>query len=351
MPFLFIGSTGDKAGHSIIAWAVAEALQNRGFRVGFFKPFGTHPVQDNDVREDADAFLFKKVLNLQTPVEHLCPYPAAEDIPASLTSEELLAETADKAELFERSVDVLIVMGRTHMFLDDASHPAPDVSVINRLQADLLVVHRYRKLSTTRYSLFSIASLLRERLKAFVINRIPAVDFDRASKSLAGSFNRDGMPPALLIPEDPRLNYQTLADAARVLNAQVLSGREFLDTTLVNKMTVGSAVLPCNLKLFRRVYHKLILLKPGTDEAPSASEPPAGIILTGGAKPVPAILETAEKAGITLMAAQADTFTCIDRLEQSSRRLTHHDVYKVKRLVEMMEQNRNMENFIAALKL
>jgi hypothetical protein len=159
------------------------------------------------------------------------------------------------------------------------------------------------------------------------------------------------MPPALLIPEDPRLNYQTLADAARVLNAQVLSGREFLDTTLVNKMTVGAAVLPCNLKLFRRVYHKLILLKPGTDEAPSASEPPAGIILTGGAKPVPAILETAEKAGITLMAAQADTFTCIDRLEQSSRRLTHHDVYKVKRLVEMMEQNRNMENFIAALKL
>ncbi|MFO8089674.1 MAG: AAA family ATPase [Desulfatiglandaceae bacterium] len=344
MPFLFIGSTGDKAGHSIIAWAVAEALRNRGFRVGFFKPFGTHPVQDNDVRADADAFLFKKVLDLETPVEHLCPYPAAEDIPASLTSEELLTETADKAELLERDVDVLIVMGRTHMFLDDASHPAPDVSVINRLQADLLVVHRYRKLSTTRYSLFSIASLLRERLKAFFINRIPAVDFDRASKSLAGTFNRDGMPPAVLLPEDPRLNYQTLAGAARVLDAQVLSGREFLDTTLVSKMTVGSAVLPGNLKLFRRVYHKLILLKP-------AAESLAGIILTGGFKPVPAILETAEKAGITLMAAKADTFTCIDRLEQSSKRLTHHDVYKVERLVETMEQNRNMENFIAALKL
>ena len=351
MPFLFIGSTGDKAGHSIIAWAVAEALRKRGFRVGFFKPFGTHPVQENNVRADADAFLFKKVLNLETPVEHLCPYPAPEDIPVSRTSEELLTETEDKAGLLERDVDVLIVMGRTHMFLDDASHPASDVSVINRLQADLLVVHRYRKSSTTRYSLFSIASLLRERLKAFAVNRIPAADFDRAVKSLAGSFNRDGMPPAMLIPEDPRLTYQTLAGAARVLDAQVLSGREFLGTTLVSKMTVGSAVLPGSLNLFRRVYHKLILLKPATDEAPPAAESLAGILLTGGVKPVPAILEMAEKEGITLMAAQADTFTCIDRLEQSSKRLTHHDVYKVERLVEMMEQNRNMENFIAALKL
>ncbi|HDR15938.1 MAG TPA: phosphotransacetylase family protein [Desulfobacteraceae bacterium] len=351
MPFLFIGSTGDKAGHSIISWAVADTLRNRGFRVGFFKPFGTHPVQEQDVRSDADAFLFKKVLALETPVEHLCPYPAAEDIPVSRTSEELLTETAEKAEFLARGADVLIVMGRTHMFLDDASHPAPDVSVINRLQADLLVVHRYRKLSTTRYSLLSIASLLKERLRAIVINRIPAPDFERAVNSPAGSFDRSGMPPALLIPEDPRLNYQTLAGAARVLDAEVLSGGEFLQNTLVSKITVGSAVLPEALKLFRRVYHKLILLKPEADELPPTAESVAGIVLTGGGKPAPAVLETAKRAGITLMAVQHDTFTSIDRLEHSSGRLTHYDQYKVERLGEMMEQDGKMKKLIAALKL
>jgi hypothetical protein len=351
MSFLFIGSTGDKAGHSITSWAIAQALRNRGFWVGFFKPFGTRPVQERDVRSDADAFLFKKVLALETPVEHLCPYPGVEDIPVSLTSEDLLNETAEKAERLERDVDVLIVMGRTHMFLDDASSPAPDVSIINRLQADLVVVHRYRKLSTTRYSLFSIASLLRERLKAFVINRIPADDFGGAMESLAGSFNRGGLPPALLLPEDPRLNYQTLAGAARILDAQVLSGKEFLDTTLVSRITVGSAALPEALKLFRRVYHKLFLLKPGADGEAPAAESLAGILLTGGGKPVEALIEAAEKAGITLMAARADTFACVDRLERSAERLSHHDVYKVERLLEMMEQNRSMESFIAALKL
>lgn len=351
MPFLFIGSTGDRAGHSILTWAVARALRNRGFRVGFFKPFGTHPVQEQDVRSDADAFLFKKVLDLEIPFEHVCPYPSAEDIPVSRTSEELLTETADMARRLERDVDVLIVMGRTHMFLDDASHPAPDVSVINQLDADLLVVHRYRKLATTRYSLFSIASLLRERLKAFVVNRIPTVDFDRAVESLAGAFNRAGMPQLMLLPEDPRLKYQTLAGAASILDAQVLTGREFLETTLVSKMTVGSAALPDALKLFRRVYHKLILMKPETGATPPPSGSLAGILLTGGVKPVPAILDAATKAGITLMVADADTFTCVDRLEHSSSTLTPQDGYKMERLLEMLEQNRTMENFIAGLKL
>ncbi len=351
MPFLFIGSTGDNAGHSIITWAVSAALENRGFRVGFFKPFGTHPVQEQDIRSDADAFLFKKVLALETPVEDICPYPAEEDIPASRTPEELLTETAAKAAILEQNVDVLIVMGRTHMFLDDVSHPAPEVSVINRLQADLLVVHRYRKLSTTRYSLFSIASLLRERLKAFAINRIPAADFSRAVKSLAGSFSRGGMPSALLLPEDPRLNYQTLAGAARILAAEVVSGKEFLASTLVSRMTVGSAALPQDLKLFRRVYHKLILMKPGTAGTTPAPETVAGIILTGGGKPAPAVLQAAERGCITLMVAPYDTFTCIDMLEHSSNMLTHHDGYKAERLVEMMEQDGSMEKFIAALKL
>jgi hypothetical protein len=342
MPLLFIGSTGDKAGHSIITWAVADMLRNRGFRVGFFKPFGTHPVQEQGLRSDADALLFKKVLNLETPADHLCPYPAAEDIPVSRGSEELLSETAGKAELLAGDKDILIVMGRAHMFLDDASHPAPEVSIINRLEADLLVVHRYRKLSTTRYSLFSIGSLLRDRLKAMVINRIPAPDFDKAARTLAGSFDCGGMPAAVFLPEDPRLNYQTLAGAARVLGAEVLSGKEFLAATLVSKLTVGSAALPENLKLFRRVYHKLILLEPAAGSV-------AGIILTGGGKPAPAVLKSAESAGITLMAAQADTFACIDRLEQSSNRLTHHDGYKVERLVELMEQDGNIDGLLKCL--
>lgn len=348
MPFLFVGSTGDKAGHSIITWAVASALLDRGLRVGFLKPFGTSPVQHGGVWSDADALLFKKVLALEAPMERICPYPLPPDVQAVFASDTLHSEIAALADSLALETDILLVMGSTHMFLDDASHPAPDISLVNRLEADLLVVHRYRKLSTTRYSLFSIGSLLKDRLKGIIINRIPAADFDKDRAELARSFARSAVPITALLQEDPRLACQTLSGAARGLEAEVLSGKGSLDT-MVCGMTVGSAALPASLALFRRVYHKLILLKPNAGGEPAGSV--AGIVITGGGKPLPAVLEAARKAGVPLMAAQHDTFTCIERLEQQAGTLSYHDEYKVRHIVETMEKGGGVERLLSSLNL
>jgi BioD-like phosphotransacetylase family protein len=64
MPFLFIGSTGDRAGHSLVAWAIGRRLLEKGMSVGFIKPFGTDPVHIHGQWTDQDAFLFKEALNL-----------------------------------------------------------------------------------------------------------------------------------------------------------------------------------------------------------------------------------------------------------------------------------------------
>jgi BioD-like phosphotransacetylase family protein len=74
MAFLFIGSTGDQAGHSLVTWAVARRLLEKGYSVGFFKPFGTCPVNLKGKGTDQDALLFKEVLNLSDPLERICPY-------------------------------------------------------------------------------------------------------------------------------------------------------------------------------------------------------------------------------------------------------------------------------------
>jgi len=45
LSFLFIGTTGDHAGHSLLTWAIARRLVEKGLNVGFLKPFGTYPVK------------------------------------------------------------------------------------------------------------------------------------------------------------------------------------------------------------------------------------------------------------------------------------------------------------------
>ena len=78
MTFLFIGSTGGQAGHTILTWALIERLLEKGFRVGFLKPFGTHPILQDGDWVDHDALLFKSVLQLKEPFADICPYPLAD---------------------------------------------------------------------------------------------------------------------------------------------------------------------------------------------------------------------------------------------------------------------------------
>ena len=79
MSFLFTGTTGDHAGHSLITWAIARRLVEKGLSVGFMKPFGTHPVNMEGLWTDRDVFLFKEVLNLQEPFNRICPYLLSEE--------------------------------------------------------------------------------------------------------------------------------------------------------------------------------------------------------------------------------------------------------------------------------
>ena len=348
MPFLFVGSTGDKAGHSIITWALARALLDRGLRVGFFKPFGTSSIQDGEIPSDADAVLFKKVLALEANLELICPYPLAPDIQAAFVPDDIHSEIASLAEVLARGNDILLIMGSTHMFLDDASHPAPDISVIDRLKTDLVVVHRFRKPSTTRYSLLSIGSLLKRRLKGIIINRIPSSDFNEAETSLAPSLTAHGMPITALLPEYPHLAFQSVAEAARVVDGEVLLGGELLDTA-VGAMTVGTSVLPPPLALFKRVHNKLILLKP--DDSGLKSGQVAGVIITGGGKPGAGVAEAARKAGVPLITARSDTFACIERIEKNAGTLSYHHEQKVRGLTGIIEKGGGIERLLSSLGL
>jgi len=58
LSFLFIGTTGDHAGHRFFTWAIARRLVEKGLSVGFLKPFGTHPVKLDRFWMDQDAVLF-----------------------------------------------------------------------------------------------------------------------------------------------------------------------------------------------------------------------------------------------------------------------------------------------------
>ncbi len=353
MSFLFIGSTGDRAGHSLVSWTISRRLVEKGLNVGFLKPFGTNPVQIKGLWTDPDALLFKHVLKLHEPVEKICPYLATEDIWRQKESKEIFDEICSLARELSISKDVLIIMGSGQLFFDDISCHVSDISLINGLAADFVLVNRYRETSRSIYSLLSVSSLLKNRIKGIILNRVPPEKLEQIRDQVVPSLIRKGIPITTTLPEDPALTFRSLAEIREAIDGQILRGEENLDRT-VSGMTAGSADLVGELKLFKRAYNKIILLAPSPDseiEGIPNRRPVAGIILTGGRNPAPQLLQTAESAGIPLMLVKGDTFSVLERLDQNTPPLSPNDEIKVRYFTELMDNNGALDDLIQSIKI
>ena len=165
MSFLFVGTTGDRAGHSLFTWTMARRLVEKGLTVGFIKPFGSHPVHTQGLWTDPDSLLFKRVLKLPEPPGRLCPYPRPEGTWGQKGADEIIGEVRSLAEELSAGKDVLLIMGSRHVFFDDASCGVSDILLNINLEADFVLIDRYRRTQTSIYSILSVSSLLKDRLK------------------------------------------------------------------------------------------------------------------------------------------------------------------------------------------
>jgi BioD-like phosphotransacetylase family protein len=350
MPFLFIGSTGDRAGHSLIAWAIARRLAEKGMTVGFIKPFGTDPIHVQGRWTDQDAFLFKEALKLSEPLERICPYLVSDETWRQKGNDEILEELKTLAREVSEGKDVVLLLGSKHIFFDDAACPIPDITLIPELNAEFVLVHRYRKVSKAVYSILSVSSLLRERTRGIVLNRVPPEQIREIETHLVPSLRAKGIPVFAALPEDPILSFRSLREVGEVLEGQWLWGEDLGKP--VGELTVGATDLAEGLLLFKRAYNKIVLLGPTAESADSTSpRPVAGIVLTGGRSPAPPLLHAAKRANLPLLLVKQDTFAALERLEQTTSHLSPGDEVKVRHILECMDQQGALERLFESLEL
>ena len=255
MSLLFIGSTGDRAGHSLITWAIARRLSEIGLRVGFVKPFGTDPIYLDGKLTDHDALLFKQFLNLPYPLERICPYLITGEAWKQAGMGDLavfLKKFKSLVDELSSESDVLLIMGSKHIFFDDSACPVPDISIINELDADFILINRFRKTSRSIYSILFAKSMLRGKVKGVFLNRIPSEEFENIRDEIIPSLSRKGIPCVAALPEDPSLSFRSLREIREVLSGEILCGEEQLGR-LVGRATVGSTELKGTLQIFKMV--------------------------------------------------------------------------------------------------
>ena len=352
MSILFIGSTGDRAGHSLITWAIARKFKEIGLTVGFMKPFGTDPVFIQGRWIDHDAYLLKESLKLKEPLEAICPFLVSDEAWRTKGREEIMAEFKSLAREISHSKDILIIMGSKHIFFDDAACPIPDIAFIPELEAGCILVHRYRKTSRTVYSVLSVSSLVKDKMRGIVLNRIPLEEFGEVSSGLIPNLRNKGLPITAALPEDPALSFRSLREVGDILNSDIVWGREHLEKR-AGGMTVGSADLTGELLPFRRAYNKIIVLEAffdnETEERPASARPVAAILLTGGRQPPQQLVQAAIKASVPLLLVKEDTFAALEKIEQSTSHLSPEDDFKVLHVTQLMERDGAFDRLAKAI--
>jgi uncharacterized protein len=352
MALLFIGSTGDQAGQTLVSWVIVRRLLEKGYRLGFFKPFGTQPVNCDGFWTDHDALLFKTVFNLEAPLDRICPYLLTDESWRQKGPSHILKECKERSASLSEGKDVLIIMGSRHIFFDDASWPVPDMSLVTELMADFVLVNRFRKSSSSIYSILFAYSLLKERMRGVIINRVAPEKMQEVKDQLIPSLINKGIQGAA-VAEDSGLSLWSLREIGDVLHAEVLWGEAHLDRP-VGRMTVGSTALRGGSRLFKRVYNKIVFLDASSydrgTEVPPSSESVAGILLTGGIRPPPQIIEAAAAENIPLLLAKDDTFAVRERLEQSPHRLSSKDEPKILHFTELMDRDGSLDRLLQRIR-
>ena len=339
---LFVGSTGDRAGHSLVTWTLARRLTERGLKVGFFKPFGTDPIPLDGVWTDPDARLFKNVLHLQEPLTTICPFPLPDEVRMKGKGNRVLLQIRSLTQELARDKDLLLIMGSRHVFFEGTTHAVPDIFLITELKLNLLLIQRYRKPADTLYTILSLASLLRHQLKGVLINRVLPEKMDEVDRAVVQPLKRKGIFIPAVIPEDPSLAFRTLGDTAAALGGEFLCGKEKTGH-LVGGMTPGASDLKGELRLFKRLYNKIVLLAPPnppeTHEEDHGMRKVEGILLTGGRRPPVRIFQLAKKNGIPLILIEEDTFVTLEKLAQQKPVLSPGDDLKVQRFTECLKHH------------
>jgi BioD-like phosphotransacetylase family protein len=335
---------------SLLTWAIARRLMEQGLNVGFMKPFGTQPVRIQGVWTDPDAFLLKEALNLQDPLERICPNLVSENGWREKDKELIVGELRVLAQELSNEKDILLIMGTQYIFFDESLCPVPDTSLIKALQSDTILVNRYQQPSTSLYSILSVSSLLKECLKGVLLNRVSPEMLEVITNQTIPSLTQKGIPIMTAVPEDPVLSFQTLGDIKETLDGRILCEEESLGKP-IGGMTVSSADLEGELRIFSRVYNKIVLLEPSSPDTEIGAAPRAvtGILLTGGRTPPPQAVTACEKARVSLILVEEDTFSAQERLEQHPPRLSPRDEDKVRHFTEFLDRNGALDTLLQSL--
>ncbi|MBC7266382.1 MAG: phosphotransacetylase family protein [Anaerosomatales bacterium] len=351
MRAVIIASTAAYSGKSGVALSLMLEAQSRGMSVGYFKPYGTMPVEVDGVLTDKDAAFMNSKLAEPAPVEAVCPVVRTQSF-----VEDVLAHRAESvrerviraAQVCADNRDLLVVEAPWDLSQGSSvGISAPEVAEL--LDCSLVQIDRPTGAADLPDAIVCERSRLGARLAGAIFNAVPEHVADFIARRTIPFLSSIGVPVFGAIPFDPLLSSVTVREISDELGGTVLTAQDNLDVP-VETFMVGAMGQERALRFFRRKANKAVVTGGDRSDVQLAALETSTrcIVLTGAMPPSSIVMSRAEELGVPMVMVEHDTLTAVERLEGLFGHTRLHDAAKVDTMHRMFRESVDVDRLLSA---
>ena len=341
---IYICSTSEFSGKSLISIALGLKMKEQGLNVGYVKPFAKSM--------DSAILSIKDILNLKEPIDDICP--------VTLTHDLFMQATAGMTKGFDKKIlaafkkiakgkDVVLIGGAGNL-ADGGMLGISAAKIMKLFKAKVLLVERYRD-SSTIDNILSAQEHFGKTLKGIVLNFVPANGIDYVEKTIVPFLKKKGIDVFGIFPEEPLLNSISVEEAREALNGDIICAKEKAGE-LIEHLIIGAMDVDSAMRYFRKMPNKAVITGAHRTDIQLASLETSTrcLILTGGQMPNNIIIGKAEMAGVPIMVVKDDTLTTVEKVERAIAMLHLSGRGKIEKAKEMFEQRFDYEMLMKKVK-
>lgn len=352
MTYLYIASMSGFSGKSLITLGLGLLLKEKGYDVGFIKPFGKIPVTQGKLLIDADADFMRKALDIKEAPEIVSPFVVTYEAQNKV----LRGRPSDRFESVRKAIDsitgkdIVLVGGGANLF-EGSLFGISGLRLINHLDAKTLIVEPWSGESSID-SLIGARELLGKSFIGGVINKVPHSAHDYIKKSVKPFLEKKKIKVFASLHRDILLDSITVRQLNEILSGKVLCCQEALDDFIEN-FSIGAMDVDSAIKYFRRTPNKAVITGANRSDIQLAALETSTkcIVLTGGMYTNDVIIGKAKMCGVPIISVHDDTFTTVEKIESILGKIRIREQKKVLKTKEIVEKEFDLPGLLEGLNL
>jgi len=340
-----ISSTDAFSGKSSLIIALGKILQERGYRVGYFKPFGIGKYVGRELVEE-DVSSIVSILKVDDSLETICPVVIDRPyLEFEMKVEGIKKRILEAYQRVREGKDVVLVEGALSYEVGKFVGLSDD-EIARELNLNVVMVAKFDEFVLDKIAMAK--QVFGDRLKQVVLNFVSGY-MGRYIKYISEKLESIGVELAGAIPKDLFLSGTFLSEIVEVLNGRYLV--EPKEDVVIEQVLVGAMTAQSALEHFRRCKNCAVITGGDrSDIIVTALEVPniKCLILTGNLEPPSVVLGIARSRGIPIVLVPYDTLTTVSLVNRVTGKGKMKG-RKVERIVEIVKEHVNVDRLVSLL--